>query len=191
MFKNILPLFIIAAIVAAPVYAEDAVFSNSETQQLNLQPLSYTSVPVVKSSEAGLSTQAPANSTSTTQNAVSNQNFLNAINNLDNAQVEIREQMAAVSALMAQSKTAYEAKKDEYNCMLVGYDFKDRETFISDRKDMITFALEDSCRGINEAFDRVTLKAFEGVITNIIWYGLREKTAELLRRTTKCKRTRI
>ena len=115
MFKNILPLFIIAAIVAAPVYAEDAVFSNSETQQLNLQPLSYTSVPVVKSSEAGLSTQAPANSTSTTQNAVSNQNFLDAINNLDNAQVEIREQMAAVSALMAQSKTAYEAKKDEYN----------------------------------------------------------------------------
>ena len=84
-----------------------------------------------------------------------------------------------------------DAKKDEYNCMLVGYDFKDRETFISDRKDMITFALEDSCRGINEAFDRVTLKAFEGVITNIIWYGLREKTAELLRRTTKCKRTRI
>ena len=84
-----------------------------------------------------------------------------------------------------------DAKKGEYNCMLVGYDFKDRATFLADRKDMITFALEDSYRGVNEAFDKVELKAFEGVITNIIWYGLKEKTAELLRRTTKCKRTRI
>lgn len=84
-----------------------------------------------------------------------------------------------------------DAKKGEYNCMLVGYDFKDRATFLADRKDMITFALEDSYRGVNEAFDKVELKAFEGVITNIIWYGLKEQTAELLRRTTKCKRTRI
>lgn len=113
MFKNILPLFIIAAFTIVPAYAEDAVFTNSDTQQLNLQPLSYDSVPVVKSQEA--SSVAPKATAASTTNAVSNQNFLNAINNLDNAQVEIREQMAAVSALMAQSKTAYEAKKDEYN----------------------------------------------------------------------------
>lgn len=84
-----------------------------------------------------------------------------------------------------------DAKRGEYNCMLVGYDFKDKATFLAERKDVVEFALEDSYRGVSEAFDRVVLKAHEGVITNIVWYGLREKTAELLRRTTKCKRTRI
>lgn len=112
MFKNILPFALILAFCATPSFAEDAVFTNSDTQQLNLQPLSYDSVPVVKSSEAQVNVKTTPNSSS---NSVSNQNFLNAINNLDNAQVEIREQMAAISALMAQSKTAYEAKKDEYN----------------------------------------------------------------------------
>lgn len=109
MFKNILPLLFVALFTTIPAYCEDAVFTNNDTQQLNLQPLSYDSVPVVKSSEASSKTiSTPA------QSPVSNQNFLNAINNLDNAQVEIREQMAAVNALMAQSKTAYEAKRDEY-----------------------------------------------------------------------------
>lgn len=112
MFKNILPLALAAIVTIVPACAEDAVFTNSDTQQMNLQPLTYTSVPVVKSSEASAQTKAVVPSS---ENQVSNQNFLNAINNLDNAQVEIREQMAAISALMAQSKTAYEAKKEEYN----------------------------------------------------------------------------
>lgn len=112
MFKNILPLALAAIVTIVPAYAEDAVFTNSDTQQMNLQPLTYTSVPVVKSSETSAQSKAVVPSS---ENQVSNQNFLNAINNLDNAQVEIREQMAAISALMAQSKTAYEAKKEEYN----------------------------------------------------------------------------
>ena len=82
-------------------------------------------------------------------------------------------------------------RKGEYNCMLVGYEFKDRETFLRERKDFLEFALGDCYRGACDAFDKVELKAYEGVVTNIIWYGLAEKTKELLRRTTKCKRTRI
>lgn len=84
-----------------------------------------------------------------------------------------------------------DARKGEYNCMLQGYDFKDRETFLQERQDFVAFALQDCCRGASEAFDRVRLKSCEGVITNIIWYGLAQKTNELLRRTTKCKKTRI
>ena len=37
------------------------------------------------------------------------------------------------------------------------------------------------------AFDIVTLKNYEGVVTNIVWYGLREQTDRLLRRKDKCK----
>lgn len=119
MYKKYFAIFLLSSFVSIPVFAQDAVFSNSETEQFNLQPLNYTTkpvvtakenIPVVKSSALNaVQTSAPVNSD------LSDQNFLNAINNLDNAQVEIREQLASYSALMAQAKTNYEAKKDEYN----------------------------------------------------------------------------
>lgn len=85
-----------------------------------------------------------------------------------------------------------DAKKGEFNVFLAGYEYKDRETFVKDKGKDAAFVLNSSYREIMNAFDGVRLKAYEGVITNIVWYGLREQTDKLLRRTDKCKqRTRI
>lgn len=135
-FKNILPLFLLSALTFIPVYADDAVFSNSETQQFDLQPLNYNSVPVVKSQETSSSVKTVQ--TADSQNQVSNTNFLNAINNLDNAQVEIREQMASTSALMSQSKTAYESRRDEYRAYKKQYrELKSKMRSVEKSKNMI------------------------------------------------------
>ncbi len=114
MFKKYFAFVLLSSFVVLPAIADDAVFSNSESQQFNLQPLNYDSVPVVKSQDATTVSKTTSQSATLTDNQVSDQNFLNAINNLDNAQVEIREQMASTSALMAQAKTNYETRKDEY-----------------------------------------------------------------------------
>ena len=85
-----------------------------------------------------------------------------------------------------------DAKKKEFNVFLTGYEYKDRETFVRDKGKDASFILNCCCKEIMNAFDEVVLKKYEGVITNIIWYGLREQTDKLLRRTDKCKqRTRI
>lgn len=80
-----------------------------------------------------------------------------------------------------------DAKKGEFNVFLINYEYKDRETFVKDKGEEASFILNCCYKEILEAFDRVKLKNYEGVITNIIWYGLREQTDRLLRRTDKCK----
>ena len=85
-----------------------------------------------------------------------------------------------------------DAKKGEYNAFLIGYEYKDRPSFVSDKGKDAAFVLNCCYREIMNAFDNVKLKAYEGVVTNIIWYGLKEQTDKLLRRTDKCKqKTRI
>ncbi len=117
MYKKYFAIFLLSSAMTIPAFAEDAVFKNTDTEQFKLQPLNYSSKPVVKSNEIPVvkSTALSNGSTYKVQDKdLSNQNFLNAINNLDNAQVEIREQLATYSALMAQAKTSYEAKRQEY-----------------------------------------------------------------------------
>ena len=63
---------------------------------------------------------------------------MNAINNLDNAQVEIREQVASYSVLMEQSKAQYELKKDEYKAYKKQYNaLKKKMRSIERSKEMI------------------------------------------------------
>ena len=113
MYKKYFAIFLLSSFVCIPAFAQDAVFSDSETQQFNLQPLDYSTKPVVNSSEVPV-IKSSAKPAVAAQTDVSNTNFLNAINNLDNAQVELREQMASYNALMEQSKAEYQLKKDEY-----------------------------------------------------------------------------
>lgn len=85
-----------------------------------------------------------------------------------------------------------DAKKKEFNVFLTNYEYKDRETFVKDKGADAAFVLNCCLREINDAFDNVKLKSYEGVVTNIVWYGLKEQTDRLLRRTDKCKqKTRI
>ena len=80
-----------------------------------------------------------------------------------------------------------DAKKGEFNAFLINYEYKDRETFVNDKGGDAAFILNCCCKEIMNAFDNVTLKNYEGVVTNIVWYGLREQTDRLLRRKDKCK----
>ena len=122
MFKRCFTVFIFL-MAMLPVFAEDAVFSNSETQTFSLQPLDYSTKPIVNAVEdtsrsySQKRTQSAfiqSNSSNSSNYDMSDQNFMKAINNLDNAQVTIREQMSTYNALMVQAKTEYEAKKEEY-----------------------------------------------------------------------------
>lgn len=110
MKKNCLTALLISFTICIAANANDAVFSNSDTEKFNLEPMSYTSAPVKTVNTA----TTPAVQTKTTSTDITNKNYTGAISNLNNAEVELRDQLANYSALMAQSKTAYETKRDEY-----------------------------------------------------------------------------
>lgn len=113
MRKNYFASILLSALICAPVCAENAVFSNSDTENFSLQPLNYSTKEVTKAKDTN-TVQAQTSNSSSTSN-LTNKNYQSAINNLDSAEVQLREQIANYSTLMAQAKTAYETKKDEYN----------------------------------------------------------------------------
>ena len=80
-----------------------------------------------------------------------------------------------------------DAKKKEFNVFLTGYEYKDRASFVRDKGEDAAFILNCCLKEINNSFDNVKLKAYEGVVTNVVWYGLKEQTDRILRRTDKCK----
>ncbi|MDE6211647.1 MAG: hypothetical protein K2G42_06710 [Clostridia bacterium] len=82
-------------------------------------------------------------------------------------------------------------KKKGYNVFLQNYDYKDKATFLQDKKDVLEYVLMSAYNAILEDFDKIQVKKYEGILTNIIWYGMLNNTKELLRRSEKCKKTRI
>ncbi|MEG2676008.1 MAG: DUF5685 family protein, partial [Clostridia bacterium] len=82
-------------------------------------------------------------------------------------------------------------KKGKYNMFLVGYDYKDKHTFLADKGEELNFVLMSCYKSICDSFDQIKLNKFEGVVTNILWYGILESTKEILRREQKCKKTHI
>ena len=82
-------------------------------------------------------------------------------------------------------------KKKGYNVFLQGYDYKDKATFLKDKQEVLEFVLMSAYNMILDDFDKIQVKKYEGILTNIIWYGMLNNTKELLRRSEKCKKTRI
>lgn len=82
-------------------------------------------------------------------------------------------------------------KQKKYNMFLVDYDFIDKETFLNDKKQLLEFLLNGCVDSIVNAFDNLKINRYEGVLTNIFWYGIKNSTEDLLRRTKKCKMTRF
>lgn len=78
-----------------------------------------------------------------------------------------------------------------FNPFLKGYDFKDRATFIADKKDDLEFLLTSAQNEMAECFKHLKSTISEGVLTNILWHGLRERKNEIFRSETKCKKIRI
>lgn len=115
MKKNYFAIMLLLSAITLPTFAGDAVFSNSDTESFSIQPMNYASAPSSLTRDNGKSTTAKTVTTTSTNSGLANKNYTSAISNLDSAEVELRQQIANYSSLMAQAKTAYEAKKDEYN----------------------------------------------------------------------------
>lgn len=82
-------------------------------------------------------------------------------------------------------------KKKEYNPFLVGYPYETREKFDCDRGKEIEFILYSTYNAIKNAYNNVKMISNEGVVTNVLWYGLKSRIDEILGRKCKCKKTRI
>ncbi len=82
-------------------------------------------------------------------------------------------------------------KKKGYNVFLQNYDYKDKATFLQDKQEVLDYVLMSAYNAILDDFDKIQVKKYEGILTNIIWYGMLNNTKELLRRSEKCKKTRI
>ncbi|MDE7070778.1 MAG: hypothetical protein K2O86_02230 [Clostridia bacterium] len=82
-------------------------------------------------------------------------------------------------------------KKKGYNVFLQNYDYKDKATFLQDKQEVLEYVLMSAYNAILDDFDKIQVKKYEGILTNIIWYGMLNNTKELLRRSEKCKKTRI
>lgn len=82
-------------------------------------------------------------------------------------------------------------KKKSYNVFLQDYEYVDKATFLKDKQEVLEFILRSAYNAILDDFDKIQVKKYEGILTNIIWYGMLNKTEDLLRRCEKCKKTRI
>ena len=63
-------------------------------------------------------------------------------------------------------------EKGSYNPFLAGYDFSTREKFIKDKEQELNFIFNACQSAIMNAFDKISTPLYEGVLTNILWYGL-------------------
>lgn len=114
--KRFFMLTLLAVLTSGAVMAQDAVFSEAPVQNVNIQPATNTSVEA-KVVEA-VNTEAPAES-------LSNEKFKSAVNNLESAQVDVREQLATYKTLVADKeievanqKAELAKLKKEYNALL-------------------------------------------------------------------------
>ncbi len=82
-------------------------------------------------------------------------------------------------------------KEQKYNVFLVDYDYKDKATFLADKQEELELLLMSCYNKISSAYDNIQLTRYDGVITNILWYGILQRTKEILRSVTKCEKIRI
>lgn len=82
-------------------------------------------------------------------------------------------------------------RKKKFNPFLVGYEYRDKATFLAEKGGDARLALMTCYQVVCDSFKQVTVAKYEGVLTNIFWYGMLEKSNEILRSTVKCKKTRI
>ena len=124
--------FLVSLVAIISVNAQDAVFGSNEAETFDLQPLSIETKSPVNSNVK------PAVQIKQVDSELSNQNFMQAIGNLDNAQVELREQLSSYSALMAQAKSSYLAQRSEYRAYKKQYnDIKRKISKIEKSKKLI------------------------------------------------------
>jgi len=115
--KRCFTLCLISLFTFGSAMAQDAVFQSSEApvQSVNVQPAADTTVKAEV---------VEAVNTQTSSQSVSNENFKNAVNNLESAQVDIREHLATYKTLVdektievANQKAELARLKNEYRAL--------------------------------------------------------------------------
>ena len=82
-------------------------------------------------------------------------------------------------------------KNKKFNLFLVNYDYIDKKTFLVEKHDELEFILTSSEKVIEDSFSKIKVEKYEGVLTNVLWYGIKAKTKDILTRSEKCKKIRI
>lgn len=102
--KRFFALTLAAVLISGIAMAQDAVFSEVPVQNVNIQPVSNTSV------EAKV---VDTVNTQTATESLSNEKFKSAVNNLESAQVDVREQLATYKTLVADKEVEVANQKAE------------------------------------------------------------------------------
>jgi len=111
--KKVLVLTFALALTMGVSFADDAVFSgNNSSQEINLKPVSSTPAPVQTQAVDVNTTNSPS---------LSSEKFKSAVNNLDSAQVDIREQLASCKTLLEQKEAEVTVKKSELSALKKEY----------------------------------------------------------------------
>lgn len=82
-------------------------------------------------------------------------------------------------------------KEKKFNVYLTKYNYTNKETFLKDKKTELDFNLMSCYNTIVDEFDKLKINKYEGVLTNILWYGVLNNIKDILGRTQKCKKIRI
>ena len=82
-------------------------------------------------------------------------------------------------------------KKKRYNPLLIGYNYKDKPLFLSERAEDLALLLNTAYANMVRCFKDIKLETAEGALTNIIWYGLKERTQAALNRSDNWRKIRI
>ncbi len=106
---NLLLLAVFFGLTTSVTLADDAVFNGQQNQtavqEVNIKPAEARTVPQNAEVEA-VNTQSPSDT-------LSNEKFKSAVNNLESAQVDVREQLATYKALVEQKELDVNNRKAE------------------------------------------------------------------------------
>ncbi len=81
--------------------------------------------------------------------------------------------------------------KGEFNPLLVGYNYENKDKFFIDNQSRLDFMLMSSYNKMFECFEKIELTINNGPLTNIVWYGILMRTKDILANKCDCKKIRI
>jgi len=83
-------------------------------------------------------------------------------------------------------------KAKRYNPVIAGFgSYTVREEFITNNRESIEFLFETAYKSIKNAYDKMEVSVCEGVLSNIIYKGLKARADEIIGRSKKCHRIRL
>ena len=83
-------------------------------------------------------------------------------------------------------------KTKNYNPFIAAYgDVKDKASFLAQRKDELALTMYSVYNATVRAYDALSVTVSEGVLSNIVYLGMKEQTRRILEGEQKCNTIRI